>query len=718
MTKHYLNDQELALFENKLKRKPSEFEEAIIYSLWSEHCSYKSSKIHLKKLPTKSDKVVIGPGENAGVIDIGDGYVAVFKMESHNHPSYIDPYNGAATGVGGILRDIFTMGARPVLNMDALFFGSIDHPKTPYLLDGVTRGVGDYGNCVGVPTTSGQTMFLNCYNNNILVNAFTLGIAKKDKIFLGIAKTIGADVIYVGSKTGRDGIHGATMASTSFDKESSKNRPTVQIGDPFTEKLLIEACLEVMDKNLIEGIQDMGAAGLTSSAFEMAQKGGVGIKLYLDKVPVRENLTPTEIMLSESQERMLIIAKPSNSREILNIFKKWSLDASIIGKVIKEQKVILHFKDQMIGEFDLSIVEAPVYDRKYSKPTYIEKINKEIDIQEPTDYNQTLLLLLSKPNLADKSPIFQQYDSTVQTNTLKGPNGDACAIVVKQTNTAIFASTSVNPIYCFLDPNIGSQIAVLENYRNILVSGGEPVAITDCLNFGNPENPEIMWQFVESIEGIKRACEALNTPVVSGNVSLYNETITENIFPTPTIAMVGIGKIENVIPSQFQSANNTVVLLNDIEQNLGGSQYLYYMHNKIDGKVPDPKITQHLRLKKFFDMAHKEHRLIISARDISIGGLASCLAFMCEGGIGCDIKVNLPSKPHKFLFSESQANIIIEVKNQDLDQIESIAYESGINAYRLGYTIEEKKLKINNLIDVSIDDIKKAKMQTLRNILQ
>lgn len=718
MTKHYLNDEELALSENRLKRKPSEFEEAIIYSLWSEHCSYKSSKIHLKKLPTKSDRVVIGPGENAGVIDIGDGYVAVFKMESHNHPSYIDPYNGAATGVGGILRDIFTMGARPVLNMDALFFGSIDHPKTPYLLDGVTRGVGDYGNCVGVPTTSGQTLFLNCYNNNILVNAFTLGIAKKDKIFLGIAKTIGADVIYVGSKTGRDGIHGATMASASFDEESSKNRPTVQIGDPFTEKLLIEACLEVMDKNLIEGIQDMGAAGLTSSAFEMAQKGGVGIKLYLDKVPERENLTPIEIMLSESQERMLIIAKPSNSSEILNIFKKWSLDASIIGKVTKEQKVILHFKDQMIGEFDLDIVEAPVYDRKYSKPAYIEKINKEIDIQEPTDYNQTLLLLLSKPNLADKSSIFQQYDSTVQTNTLKGPNGDACALVVKQTNTAIFASTSVNPIYCYLDPNIGSQISVLENYRNILVSGGEPVAITDCLNFGNPENPEIMWQFVESIEGIKHACESLNTPVVSGNVSLYNETIAENIFPTPTIAMVGIGKIEDAIPSQFQSANNTVVLLNDIEQNLGGSQYLYYLHNKIDGKVPDPKIRQHLRLKKFFDMAHKEHRLIISARDISIGGLASCLAFMCEGGIGCDIKINLPFKPHKFLFSESQANIIIEVKNQDLDQIESIAYESGINAYRLGYTIEGKKLKINNLIDVSIDDIKKAKMQTLRNILQ
>ncbi|MGC9257769.1 phosphoribosylformylglycinamidine synthase subunit PurL [Desulfurella sp.] len=717
MTKRYLNDEELELLENRLKRKPTEIEEAIIFSLWSEHCSYKSSKIYLKKLPTKSDKVIIGPGENAGVIDIGDGYVAVFKMESHNHPSYIDPYNGAATGVGGILRDVFTMGARPVLNMDALFFGSLNHSKTPYLLDGVVRGVGDYGNCVGVPTTSGQTMFLDCYNNNILVNAFTLGIAKKEKIFLSIAKTVGADVIYVGSKTGKDGIHGATMASSSFDEESSKNRPTVQIGDPFTEKLLIEACLEVMDKSLVEAIQDMGAAGLTSSAFEMVEKGGVGVELYLDNVPLRENLTPIEIMLSESQERMLIVANPTNSSEILNIFKKWSLDAKIIGKVIKDKKVILRFKNQTIGEFDLGIIEAPVYNRKYTKAAYIEKINKEIDTQEPKNYNQTLLTLISKPNLTDKSPIFEQYDSTVQTNTLKGPEGDACAIAVKQTGAAVFASTSVNPIYCYLDPNIGSQIAVLENYRNIIASGGEPVAITDCLNFGNPENTEVMWQFVESIEGIKHACESLNTPVVSGNVSLYNETVAENIFPTPTIAMVGIGKIEDVIPSQFQLASDTIVLLNDVEQNLGGSQYLYYLHNKIDGKVPDPKVKLHLSLKKFFDIAHKKHRLIISAKDISMGGLACCLASMCENNIGCDIKININSNPHEFLFSESQANIIIEIKNQDFDAIESIAYESGINAYRLGFTTQEQSLKINDLINVPIDDIKKAKSATLKKVL-
>jgi phosphoribosylformylglycinamidine synthase II len=717
MTKHYLDDEELALLESRLKRKPSEFEEAIIFSLWSEHCSYKSSKIHLKKLPTKSDKVIIGPGENAGVIDIGDNFVAVFKMESHNHPSYIDPYNGAATGVGGILRDVFTMGARPVLNMDALFFGLLEHPKTPYLLDGVVRGVGDYGNCVGVPTASGQTVFLGCYNNNILVNAFTLGITKKDKIFLGMAKTVGADVIYVGSKTGRDGIHGATMASSSFDEESVKNRPTVQIGDPFTEKLLIEACLEVMDKNLIEGIQDMGAAGLTSSAFEMAQKGGVGVELYLDNVPLRENLTPLEMMLSESQERMLIIAPPKNSQEILSIFKKWSLDANIIGKVIKDQKVVLHFKNQIVGEFNLDIVESPIYERNYSKPKYLYNINIQINLPEPKDYNKVLLELLSKPNLADKSAIFEQYDSTVQTNTLKGPEGDACAIIVKQTNTVVFASVCVNPIYCYLDPFIGSQLAVLENYRNIISSGGEPVAITDCLNFGNPQNQEIMWQFVKSIEGIKNACESLNTPVVSGNVSLYNETITENIFPTPTIAMVGIGEKDNILKSRFQFANNTIVLLNDIDLNLGASQYLYYMYNKIDGSVPQPKIKQHLALKKFFDIAHKKHRLIISAKDISIGGLAACLAFMCENNIGCDIKINIPLPPSEFLFSESQANIIIEIKNQDFDMIESIAYESGINVYRLGFTTDEKKLKINDLIDVSIDDIKDAKSNAFKKIL-
>ncbi len=713
----YLNDEELALLESRLKRKPTELEEAIIYSLWSEHCSYKSSKIHLKKLPTKSDRVVIGPGENAGVIDIGDGYVAVFKMESHNHPSYIDPYNGAATGVGGIIRDIFTMGARPALNIDALFFGAFEHPKTPYLLDGVVRGISDYGNCVGVPTACGQTFFLECYNNNILVNAFNLGIAKKEKIFLGIAKTIGADVIYVGSKTGKDGIHGATMASASFDEKSISNRPTVQIGDPFTEKLLIEACLEVMDKGLVEGIQDMGAAGLTSSAFEMVEKGGVGVELYLDNVPLREELSPVEIMLSESQERMLIIANPSHSNVILEIFKKWSLDANIIGKIIKEEKVVLHYKNQVVGEFDLGIIQAPVYDRPYEKPSYINQINKHIDVQKPQNYNETLLELLSKPNLADKSPIYEQYDATVQTNTLKGPSGDACAIVLKQTNTAIFASTSVNPIYCYLDPYVGSQIAVAENYRNILVSGGEPVAITDCLNFGNPENKEIMWQFVQSIEGIKDACELLSTPVVSGNVSLYNETATQNIFPTPTIAMVGIGKAEDVLYSQFQYANNTIVLLNDIELNLGASQYLYYMHKKIDGKVPAAQLKKHLALKKIFDIAHRQHRLIISARDISIGGLACCLAFMCENEVGCEISVNMPQNPHEFLFSESQANVIIEIRNQDLDQIEDIAIQSGVTLYRLGFTTQEKRLKINNLIDVSIDDIKRFKMSTLKNVL-
>ncbi|HEX12946.1 MAG: phosphoribosylformylglycinamidine synthase subunit PurL [Desulfurella sp.] len=717
MTKHFLEPEELALLESRLKRKPTEIEEAIIFSLWSEHCSYKSSKIHLKKLPTKSDKVVIGPGENAGVIDIGDGYVAVFKMESHNHPSYIDPYNGAATGVGGILRDVFTMGARPVLNMDALFFGTLNHPKTPYLLDGVVRGVGDYGNCVGVPTASGQTMFLDCYNNNILVNAFTLGIAKKEKIFLSIAKTVGADVIYVGSKTGKDGIHGATMASSSFDEESIKNRPTVQIGDPFTEKLLIEACLEVMDKSLIEAIQDMGAAGLTSSAFEMVEKGGLGVELYLDNVPLRESMTPLEIMLSESQERMLIIAEPKNSKEILDIFKKWSLDATIIGKVIKDKKVVLYYKNDIVGEFELDLIEAPVYDRKYKKPAYIDKINKEIELEAPDDLSSKLLSLISSPNLCDKSPIFEQYDSTVQTNTLKGPEGDACAIAVKQTGMAVFASTSVNPIYCYLDPYNGSAIAVLESYRNIIASGGDPIAITDCLNFGNPQNPEIMWQFVQSIEGIKDTCAKLNTPVVSGNVSLYNETTSQNIFPTPTIAMVGVSNMQDVLKSQFQFANNTIVLLNDIELNLGASQYLYWFYNKIDGKVPDPKVKLHLSLKKFFDIAHKKHRLIISAKDISMGGLACCLASMCENNIGCDIKININSNPHEFLFSESQANIIIEIKNQDFDAIESIAYESGINAYRLGFTTEEKRLKINDLINVSIDDIKKAKSSTLRKIL-
>ena len=554
-----LKSEEFGLAQKILKRAPNFIELGIIASMWSEHCSYKSSKIHLKKLPTKGECVVVGPGENAGIIEIDEDICACFKIESHNHPSYIEPYNGAATGVGGILRDIFTMGARPVAAMNSLRFGKLDNDETIKILEGVVSGIAGYGNCFGVPTVGGEVFFDECYQKNPIVNAFALGLVKKDKIFLAKAEGVGNPIIYVGAKTGRDGIHGATMASEEFSSSSESKRVNVQIGDPFKEKLLLEACLEIMKNDYLVGIQDMGAAGLTSSSFEMASKSGSGVKLYLDKVPVREEgMTPYEIMLSESQERMLMVAKKGVEDKVIEIFKKWDLDIAIIGEVTDDGFVRLFWKDEEVASLPAEPLssKAPEYNREYKKPKYIDEIKKfsESEIKEIDDLNTALFNLLNSPTIASKRWIFEQYDYMVRTNTTVIPGSDAAVIRIKGSNKGIAMSCDCNPRYVYANPKIGAALSVVEAARNVAASGARPLAITNCLNFGNPEKPEIMWQFAEAVEGMKEACLGLNTPVVSGNVSFYNETEGKSIYPTPTVVMVGvIDDVKKCITSHFKT---------------------------------------------------------------------------------------------------------------------------------------------------------------------
>src|SRR5438094_5069066 len=533
---HGLTPDEYQRIEQILGHAPNYTELGIFSVMWSEHCSYKSSRVHLRNFPTSGPRVVQGPGENAGVIDIGDGWVAAFKMESHNHPSYIEPYQGAATGVGGILRDIFTMGARPIACLDSLRFGGLDAPRMKYLVDGVVRGIAGYGNCIGIPTVGGETSFHASYNGNILVNVFALGVAKREGIFKGTASGVGNPVSYVGSKTGRDGIHGATMASAEFDETTEEKRPTVQVGDPFTEKLLLEACLEIMSSDAVVGIQDMGAAGLTSSSFEMAGRAGTGVRLDLDGVPVRESgMTPYEIMLSESQERMLIVAKRGREHDVVHVFEKWDLNAAIVGEVTDDGFVRILFHGEVAASIPVEPIatEAPVYSRPLSaRPLPPPLSRSHVDDSDLTD---DLLQLIASPNLCSKHWIYEQYDTTVRTNTIAKPERrDAAIVRIKGTGRALALTSDVNPAYCHLDPYEGGKQAVAEAARNIAASGGRPVAVTDCLTFGSPERPELMWQLAECIRGISEACNAFGTPVVSGNVSFYNETEGRAVDPTPT----------------------------------------------------------------------------------------------------------------------------------------------------------------------------------------
>ncbi|HUP47773.1 MAG TPA: phosphoribosylformylglycinamidine synthase subunit PurL [Thermoanaerobaculia bacterium] len=692
---HGINESEYKLIEQILGRAPNYTELGIVSVMWSEHCSYKSSRIHLRNFPTEGPLVVQGPGENAGVIDIGEGWVAAFKMESHNHPSFIEPYQGAATGVGGILRDIFTMGARPIACLDSLRFGALDAPRMKYLVDGVVRGISGYGNCIGIPTVGGETSFHPSYNGNIVVNVFALGVTKREKIFKGTATGVGNPVIYVGSKTGRDGIHGATMASAEFDEASEEKRPTVQVGDPFTEKLLLEACLEIMDGDAIVGIQDMGAAGLTSSSFEMAGRAGTGIRMHLDRVPVRESgMTPYEIMLSESQERMLIVARRGREEEVLRIFARWDLDAAVIGEVTEDGFVRLfwHRREAAAIPVEPISTEAPVYNRPLERAVYADRVKPSLERERAGDgdITPTLLRLVASPNLSSKQWIWEQYDTTVRTNTIAGPERrDAAVVRVKGTGRALAMTSDVNPVYCYLDPYEGGKQAVAEAARNIAASGGRPAAITDCLNFGSPERPEIMWQFAECIRGISEACRALETPVVSGNVSFYNETEGKAIHPTPTVGMVGILADESLGAGvTFPEEALEVVLLGETGDELGGSEWQQMHMPDALAMPPRVDLDRERALVDLLISLHKD-RLLRSAHDVSNGGVAAALAESSMEGIGCHVDLAGHADDLDavgLLFSESQARAVVACAAEHRDEVVRRAVDSGVAAMRIGHT--------------------------------
>ena len=692
---HGITESEYRLIEQILGRAPNYLELGIFSVMWSEHCSYKSSRVHLRKFPTTGPRVVMGPGENAGVIDIGDGWVAAFKMESHNHPSFIEPYQGAATGVGGILRDVFTMGARPIACLDSLRFGELDAPRMKYLVDGVVRGISGYGNCIGIPTVGGETSFHRSYNGNILVNVFALGVARRDKIFTGTATGVGNPVIYVGSKTGRDGIHGATMASAEFDETSEEKRPTVQVGDPFTEKLLLEACLELMDTDAIVGIQDMGAAGLTSSSFEMAGRAGTGVRLDLDRVPMRETgMTPYEIMLSESQERMLIVAKAGREQEVIDIFNRWDLNVAVIGKVSDDGHVRLHWYGEEVATIPVEPVstEAPVYNRPMARPAYMDRVAPRLERPPVPDAEITFafLALIASPNICSKRWIWEQYDTTVRTNTIaRSEQRDAAIVRVKGTGRALAMTSDVNPVYCYLDPYEGGKQAVAEAARNIAASGGRPVAITDCLNFGSPERPEIMWQFAEAIRGISEACLALETPVVSGNVSFYNETEGNAVYPTPSVGMVGILEDETTGSGlAFPEAGLDVIIFGNTRDELGGSEW--QQANMPDALAAPPQVDlDGERALVNLILSLHEEGLLRSAHDLSTGGLAIALAESSMNGVGCHVDLRGHADDLDvigLLFSESQGRMVVSCTAANRHEVLRRAKDTGVAAICAGRT--------------------------------
>ncbi|MFL6759145.1 phosphoribosylformylglycinamidine synthase subunit PurL [Sphingomonas sp.] len=644
VAEHGFSPEEYERVLHALGREPNLLELGIFSVMWSEHCSYKSSRVHLKKLPTEAPWVICGPGENAGVIDIGDGDAAIFKMESHNHPSYIEPYQGAATGVGGILRDVFTMGARPIANLNALRFGRPDHPKTRHLVAGVVAGIGGYGNCVGVPTVGGEVNFDAAYDGNILVNAMTVGVAKQDKIFYSAAAGIGNPVVYVGSKTGRDGIHGATMASADFSEDSEEKRPTVQVGDPFTEKLLIEACLELMASDAIVAIQDMGAAGLTSSSVEMASKGGVGIRLDMNKVPCRETgMTPYEMMLSESQERMLMVLKPGREAEAEAIFRKWELDFAVIGTVTDTGRMELVWNGKTVADIPLDPLadEAPLYERPYAIPKAPEPLS---DIPESTDIAADLLKLMASPALASRRWVWEQYDQSVGGNTVQRPGGDAAVVRVHGSKKALAITTDCTPRYCYADPYEGGKQAVAEAYRNLCAVGARPLAITNCLNLGNPQRPEIMGQLVGCIEGMAEACRALDFPVVSGNVSLYNETKADDgsslaILPTPAIGGVGLlDDWEKSATISFKAEGEALWLIGSECAHLGQSMWLSECKGRLEGTPPSVDL-QAERAAGELVRRLIDQQLVTAVHDVSDGGVLVAIAEMAlAGDLGIDIE--------------------------------------------------------------------------------
>ncbi|NCU48552.1 MAG: phosphoribosylformylglycinamidine synthase subunit PurL [Candidatus Fonsibacter lacus] len=716
--KHGLTTEEYNKIIKLMGRNPNLVELGIFSAMWNEHCSYKSSRIWLQTLPTKNKYVIQGPGENAGVVDFGDGDVVIFKIESHNHPSYIEPYQGAATGVGGILRDVFTMGARPVANLNSIRFGSPNHEKTKYLLNGVVSGIGGYGNCIGVPTVGGETEFDECYNGNILVNAMNIGVAKKNKVFYSIASGVGNPVVYVGSKTGRDGIHGATMASAEFDEDSESKKPTVQVGDPFTEKLLLEACLELMQKKSIVSIQDMGAAGLTSSSIEMASKGDLGIKINLNLIPCRENnMTPYEIMLSESQERMLMVLKKGKEKEARKIFEKWGLDFAIIGQLTNSKKLELEFNKKNVCSIPIHSLgdNAPKYKRDFITYNYPKIINYDSDI-EKLDIKNSLIKILSHHNYSNKSWVWEQYDHMVMTDTIQKPGGDSAVIRYHGKKKGIAATVDCVPRYCKAHPKSGAMQAVCETWRNLISVGAQPIAITNCLNFGNPEKKEIMGQFVDSINGMREACETLNYPVISGNVSLYNETNGVAIYPTPTIGGVGLLKnINNMMTLNFKNTENIIAVVGETSGHLSQSALIYDVMGNKEGPPPQINLKEEKKNGLFVSDLIK-NKLVAAVHDVSHGGIIVTVAEMCmASNIGAKIKVSGSNIDKiKYLFSEDQARYLIEISKKNLEKVKKIANTKKIKIDIIGNT-QSEIFEVENDLKISVKELKTKNESWFKN---
>jgi phosphoribosylformylglycinamidine synthase len=712
---HGLSLDEYEMIKKILGRKPTYTELGIFSVMWSEHCSYKNSIAVLKTFPREGECLLAKAGEeNAGAVDIGDGLAVIFKIESHNHPSAVEPYQGAATGVGGILRDIFTMGARPIASLDSLRFGELSSPRVKYLFDGVVRGIGDYGNCFGVPTVAGEVYFEDSYTGNPLVNAMSIGLVKADQMATATAKGKDNPVLLVGASTGRDGIHGVTFASEEISEKSQEKRPSVQIGDPFMEKLLLEASLEIIREDLIVGMQDLGGAGLSCSTCETAARGESGMEIDVSLVPVREeNMIPYEMMLSESQERMLVIAKKGCEGRVQEIFKKWGLHSVIIGKVTDDKMLRVKNKGEVVAEIPAASLAlgggAPVYTRERKKPEYLEEANRLnlIDVPVPEDLNQTLLKLLGSPNIASKKWVYEQYDTQVRTATVVGPGSDAAVLRIRKTNKAIATSTDCNGRYCYLNPRMGGRIAVAEAARNVVCSGGKPLAITNCLNFGDPYDLEVYWTFVECVAGMSEACRTFETPVTGGNVSFYNEDPQRIVYPTPVVGMVGLVEdLQHVTTMSFKQEGDLIVLLGENREELGASEYLKTIHKLVKGNTPELNLNAE---KKVQDACLEMIRagIVHSAHDCSEGGIAVALAECCvsaTGYLGAKIKLPRNLRADALLFGESQSRIIITLNSQDLPMAEKTANKHHVPFLVIG-KVQGQTLSIEGMIDLPVQKL-------------
>lgn len=722
-----VTDDEYAKVCGFLGRKPNYTEIGVFSVMWSEHCSYKNSKPVLRRFPTTGPRVLMGPGEGAGIVDIGDNQAVVFKIESHNHPSAIEPYQGATTGVGGIIRDIFSMGARPIALLNSLRFGRLENERVRYLFENVVAGIGGYGNCIGIPTVGGEVMFDESYEGNPLVNAMCVGLIDHDKIQRGVAKGVGNPVFYVGPATGRDGIHGATFASEELTEESEAKRPAVQVGDPFMEKLVMEACLELIDSGIVLGIQDMGAAGLTCSSAEMASKAGNGMELYLDEVPQREEgMTAYEMMLSESQERMLFVTEPKDEAQAKAIFERWGLHCAKVGKVTDDGRLKLFHHGEIVADMPVGALvdECPVYEKPSKVPAYYEA-NASVDTNrypEVTDLNEALSKVLASPSVASKEWVYKQYDHMVGTSTYVQPGSDAAVVAIRGTRKALAMTTDCNGRHVYLDPEVGGKIAVSEAARNIVCSGAEPLAVTDNLNYGSPEKPEIFWQLERSVDGMAEACRVLDTPVIGGNVSLYNENAKGAIYPTPVIGMVGlVHDIDHITTQAFKREGDVIILLGETKAELGGSEFQYVVHGVTEGRPPQLDLQTEKTLHKTV-LGAIQKGLVASAHDLSEGGLALALAESCiSGGIGAEVNFATELRSDIALFSESQSRILLTATPDKAEALQAWVTEQGVPFQKLGVVKgSELKVQVNaqQAIQSSVQQLEKVWKDAIPCLMQ